>query len=653
MTESSELWELSDSDFRRDEGGTPAWKFLAMMEAGESYLDLPVPRKLRADGRYDGPLAMLSTEERQEDINKSRAKAAHLLGYVSPELVSIMANTDVGIGTDPERIEQCILNKKKQVLQRKIFATCLAHAGMYETVEAVHAITEESQLRNGRKLDFGFAGNFEGVQLGFETAHETSKNAKDQRIIAIADLRFQWATTESRIHREKLYKYLTDDCKQALFKLEVPHAPETKDLENLAKSLSLFIEKYGTHVVLRCTHGYRLEKVARTTVHEKGDLHKFKAGMMASLLGYAGIRTSYQQELLKSSGRTENSVGVKNIGSIEHMKQALEGTDVTCDTLMNYASEEAGDAGVISHDWNMMIADVVASYSPTASKRLRYWTYVRINDLKAGWNEGLFSVSFQLHFKHWSSEDAVCVTIGGRTTVHKCPKEARNLIVTHITNVRNDEANAVQVSALHGLKLHSILSKITVFRRYLIGNADKDGLVLATDILVDRNTRGTLKRTLFSMETWQAWKQRDDGEHAAVDNDGGTKSTGSHTSAGGKSSVVVGPAAIGLDEKAIRDEILRVYSSIPSRSFFQKVSIQSRYFFQKFRGWLSKLSKCLVGCGQEDRDLDLRVVLHVLEEQKFPTGDLRSIVEVLEMLRGTRELSIGEARAKVCMLLSE
>lgn len=46
--------------------------------------------------------------------------------------------------------------------------------------------------------------------------------------------------TEARIHREKLYKFLTKDCKDALEKINGEADSE------LSRELSHFIEKYGT-----------------------------------------------------------------------------------------------------------------------------------------------------------------------------------------------------------------------------------------------------------------------------------------------------------------------------------------------------------------------------------------------------------------------
>jgi hypothetical protein len=75
------------------------------------------------------------------------------------------------------------------------------------------------------------------------------------------------------------------------------------------------------------------------------------------------------------------------------MKEALEGS-IYFKKMMKNCGEE-GDAGVISHDWKMMIANMLlekgSPYEERAAKRLQNWSRVRINDLKAGWDEGLFA----------------------------------------------------------------------------------------------------------------------------------------------------------------------------------------------------------------------------------------------------------------------
>lgn len=513
---------ISNHDFRTDEGGTPEWNFKEMLEAGQSYLDLPVPRKLTPRIRDLDPDSMLDMKamlprKKFLEIDRKRSEACNILRYLSPQYLSVMAHSDIGLGTDPERSEEHILNKKRQILAREIFATCLFCPGLCETVQTVHTITKESQLSNGKKIDFGIAGGFEGVQLGFIVVNETSDWSHDRRIIAIADLRYQWATTEARIHREKLYKFLTKDCKDALEKINGEADSE------LSRELSHFIEKYGTHVVLRCTHGYRMEKVEIWNVTSAESLQDFKAGIMASVLGYAGINAEYQKKALKADKRTENSLGIKNIGSKEHMKEALEGgmgIDFfeKMEKMMRYSGEE-GDAGVISHDWNMMIAEMLlAKDSPykTAAKRLRYWTHVRINDLKAGWEGGLFSVSYELKFAHThkeaskentkncfplfpcgkhpeqtlagKSKNGVCVTIGGLEFVHKHPGSPGHddiefeCLASRVTNVHTNDATRVHVSVLDdALKLKDVLAEITVFKRFLANNG-VEGLVLASKI---------------------------------------------------------------------------------------------------------------------------------------------------------------------------
>ena len=399
-----------------------------------------------------------------------------------------MVNTDIGLGTDPERLEQHILNKKRQVLDRKIFATCQISPGLSETVQTVHTITEESQLSNGKKIDFGIAGGFEGVQLGFEVANETSDWSHNRRIIAIADLRYQWAATSSRIYRNKLYKFLTKDCKEAVRKINGGRVTITSELSH---ELSSFIGKYGTHVVLECTHGYRMEKVERMTVKSDKDLQDFKADIMASVLGYAGIHAGYQQHHHEAGERTDNFLGIKNIGSKEHMKEAIEGgKGINFGKMIRYSSE-GGDAGVISHDWNMMIAEMLLaekSYE-TAAKRLQYWTQVRINDLKAGWNEGLFATAYKLKCNKTNTkkiiDSRICVTIGGRTVVHQHPGIGTDRYV-HVTKVHTNEAISVQISVLDDeLKLKDVLAKITVFRR-VVRNLNMhegvEGLGFATEI---------------------------------------------------------------------------------------------------------------------------------------------------------------------------
>ena len=82
----SESMEICREDFRSDEGGTPEWDYVEMMEAGQSYLDLPVPRKLITPSS----LELLLPPAKIEEISKKRNEAQQLLRYISPQYVSVL-----------------------------------------------------------------------------------------------------------------------------------------------------------------------------------------------------------------------------------------------------------------------------------------------------------------------------------------------------------------------------------------------------------------------------------------------------------------------------------------------------------------------------------------------------------------------------------
>jgi hypothetical protein len=185
--------------------------------------------------------------------------------------------------------------------------------------------------------------------------------------------------------------------------------------------------------------------------------------------------------------------------------------------MIIYSGEE-GDAGVISHDWKMMIADMLlVEGSPyhIPAMRLQYWTQVRINDLKAGWDEGRFSVSYEMKFNpdclkrdrgitkrnkeevkkptqkqkgppfhERPGKNCVCVTIGGLAVVHDYPRNDTDCLCHHVTNVHTNEAESVRISVLDDeVALKDILTEITVFKRY-VANDGVEGLVLAKTIVM-------------------------------------------------------------------------------------------------------------------------------------------------------------------------
>lgn len=467
------IHERIEDDFRHDEGD-PERKYLPSIEDAKCYMSLPLPRDL--EKKTIQSIGMDKSDE--NDVMTKLTGARHLLRRHSPHIISMMAGTHVGQGTDPERLDQQILNHKKQVLDHSIFPTCWVVCNLHQTVESVHTLTRSACLAKSNKIDFGLSGGFQGVHLGFEIVREDSQFKTNQEIIGIADLRYQWGVMESRIKHEKLYKYLASDCKKAISRinetLDQANPPE-EATKQLSRVLSHFVEKYGTHVILRCTFGFRLEKTQKGKADENFNLQTFKAGIMVDALGYASARSGFSRMISQDSKSVIHSANVRSIGPVHSLVKAMT-EKITKQEWKEHLSGD-GDADVISHDWTMMISNILRGNQnyQLASNRLDFWIHVRINDLRAGWTGSIFACSYKLKFRQQSTE-GVCVEIEGYSSVHEPPD------IGFVTDINSYDVETVNICTTSGKKLKDVLEQFVLYRRFILcSDGGKTGSVFVNE----------------------------------------------------------------------------------------------------------------------------------------------------------------------------
>ena len=379
-----------DEDFRASSSDRD---FKALMLAGQAYLKLQYPRRI-------------------QDI-EADSTAKTLLERYDERIIQLLANSHVGQGTDPERLENTLLNIKGRVLYRPLFTTLRLVTRANGSYEKVHLLIASSNLTQANKIDFGISGGYADVSLGFSIASETEKYEKGQSITGIIDNRYTWAKTDSHLKHERIHKYLAVDFEKAVERIglslkEIKKLQsENKDAQHvlhdkLPQQLDHLFDKYGTHVILECSFGYRMETRTEKTLEENGTLSKFKRGLELAALSFAKIGSSYESTTLKDTELSESLQGIRMIGSKYNVARAMTGKiqpEEWCQ-LCAYG----GDADVVSHDKTVLLADVIGGrdgYEDEA-RLLRYLTLVRVRDLQVGWNKSIFAFSYKLVFKPYS-----------------------------------------------------------------------------------------------------------------------------------------------------------------------------------------------------------------------------------------------------------
>ena len=196
---------------------------------------------------------------------------------------------------------------------------------------------------------------------------------------------YRCARTSSHLKHEQLHKHLDIDFRKSITKLrdtlnkcKSPNQrpqdssnksqgnqsePNTdssnieKETTELTNMLTDFMNKYGTHVILECSHGYRKLQTEERTITKVDQLRNFKVGLDAKFMSVTGFEAEKENE----TGIEESSKvyldGTYYVGSPKALRKALN--ENYQQPLWRKKISEEGDVDVISHDKTMSIADLL------------------------------------------------------------------------------------------------------------------------------------------------------------------------------------------------------------------------------------------------------------------------------------------------------
>jgi hypothetical protein len=480
-----------------------------LVVGGWYYLRLPFPPSLET------PKEFKAVEKASFD------HAAKLLQFFQPDFIALLAGSDVGYGKDPERLEERVLNTKAPILDAKFFATSIASASIHEVYNSAYTMELSCVLGKSNKIDYGGSGGYAGISLGYKQISEREEISEEKHVVGVTDNRYKWATTEVGIKRTCLHKYIAKKCKDSIqFIQDTLEKSKTalddeaevrlremtglggnggrlrrvsinvnlvKDWVGVEKKIAEFIAEYGTHLILKSSHGYRHVTASETTVRNKQELQSFKTSLELSALSYGTATHSGENDVKKNTNASTSLDGAWTVGSKGNFDRAIKG-DIEASKWLEHCGH-LGDAGVITHDETMAIFDLVRlnPEHKLAAEALRYWTFVRVRDLQQGWNQNVVAISYKLFFRDSCPDKAgVYVTIdagddGYVSCHHPCPDKQGSLIslwtdfprqVGHVAEVSGEDAQGLQIHAVDGSDLKEILAEVWIYRRCAVWDDD-------------------------------------------------------------------------------------------------------------------------------------------------------------------------------------
>lgn len=144
------------------------------------------------------------------------------------------------------------------------------------------------------------------------------------------------------------------------------------------------MEKYGTHVILKCSYGYRRQEIETRVINNNNYLHKFKAGLHANIMDVVKVNIGGERSSSKETSRTSYIGDMESCGPPCSVDEAFRGSLLNDDWSRRVS--RSGDSGVIYHDVAMPIADMLEGCSGWRdfTKFYRFWASERVRDLQQG-----------------------------------------------------------------------------------------------------------------------------------------------------------------------------------------------------------------------------------------------------------------------------
>lgn len=341
--------------------------FHSLWVGGGRYTAPPFPHNLCRDGKRDDAITLL------EEIKE-------------PWLIEMMAGSDVGNGTDPERKDNKLLNTKADILDVALFPTMRVEYNLHRANETVYTLRKRKHVSKKNKIDFGITSSFPEVPLGFDLIHRVAEH-KDVKheIIGIKDKGYIWATVESHLKREALRKHLHKDFKEAVDNLKRALQKWSDNKEaRISEQLMKFMDKYGTHVILKCSYGYRRQEIEEREIETNDDLHEFRTGLRANIMDVVKVNFGGERSSSTKNSKTSFSGDMKSCGPPCSVDEAFRGSLLNDDWSRRVSI--SGDSGVIYHDVTMPIADMLEGHPKLKhfTEVYRFWASERVRDLQQG-----------------------------------------------------------------------------------------------------------------------------------------------------------------------------------------------------------------------------------------------------------------------------
>lgn len=286
-----------------------------------------------------------------------------------------MEEIPIGFSTTLENDRNGHFYNKKRKILHDLPTKVIKNRNVFKERKTLYEADSEMLERQKFSSDTVLGFPKVGFMLGISS--EATNEMKDRSLLYVFDYKYILTTYESEVLDPiKMWDYTTDEFKNEVLQLE-----NEIDETTLIKSYN-FMDRYGTHLIIKCDSGYRFRKMFKTEKKDESTTQDFELDSKLKIMEYLGISTEYTTKKVTNYNVNSKESETLILGHKSNVITAIKGTHFEWD------SELTTDVEIIDVHPNLYIPLYKIVPNVKARENLKKVIEEREYELAIGWDKG-------------------------------------------------------------------------------------------------------------------------------------------------------------------------------------------------------------------------------------------------------------------------
>lgn len=281
----------------------------------------------------------------------------------------------IGFSTTLENDRNGHFYTKKRKILNNLPINTVKDRNVFKEKKTLYEADSETLEKQRFSSDTVFGFPKVGFMLGI--SNESTNETKDRSLFYIFDYKYILTSYECEILDPiKLWNYTSDEFKNEILQLESEF-----DETNLIKTYN-FMDRYGTHLIVKCDSGYRFRKMFKTTKKDESTTKDFELDSKLKIMEYFGLSTEYTTKKVTNFNTSSKESETLILGHKSNVITAIKGINFEWNT------ETTTDVEIIDVHPNLYIPLYKIVPNLKVRENLKKVIEEREYELAIGWDKG-------------------------------------------------------------------------------------------------------------------------------------------------------------------------------------------------------------------------------------------------------------------------